>query len=634
MAIGQVITPIAQDWTKPADWIDISNVADNEINLLVSDGSMAFQVYTASGTYSIDWGDGTIETGRASATTYQHTYVLGSGTATSYGYTQYKIRIYGALSNITRFLVSNPVITNATQARGLPLLWMVMGTNGLTSLQFLAGVTNATYCPALQQVTLPSVLTGVTRMDTAFIACTSLQQVIGLDSTWGSVTTTQQMFDNCVTIRRVNLPPVLPDTITTMNGMFNSCANLTTINLPTNWPSSVTDLSSLFSGCIGLRYITIPSSWSTGLTTTANMFSSCNSLETITLPSTGFPNSVTTMASMFNGCFSLTSIDLGTNWGTSTTNVGLLLGGCRSLQKVILPSNSNNITNAISIFQGAAPNSAVIQSITNLDKLGSTTGQTDFSTFISSNLYLTGSYTLNAAISKVGWNGGGATSKTVLTGLRLPNTSSLFVGTSPQVNVSYTNMEIPALETLFTDLKSNTTGSINITGCNGTTGNTTTVINLTSGSNVVTVGSGLTILSGSEVTIGYSGSMAINWIVCNPTPATSTLVPVSPTTCNAPNGKIGYFTSTPGSWALPNTPYYIVNSTPSSFQISLTQGGLPIGITGSIAQTLFAYCANVTSVTGSTLTLDTTSRSTITYSGSIAPLHRIGALARGWSVTG
>ena len=638
MAVGNVVAPIEQDWTKPADWIDISSVANNEINMLVSDGTMAFNVTTSSGTYSIDWGDGTVETGRVSGTVYQRSYVLGSGTPTSYGYTQYRIRIYGASGNITRFQVQNPTVTNATQSRGLPLLWLVMGTNNLTSIQNLAGATNAIYCSALQQVVLPPVLTGVTRMDTAFVQCTSLQQVIGLESAWGAVTTTQQMFDGCISLRRVNLPSVLPNTLTTMNGMFLGCAGITTINLPTSWPTGLTDLSSTFLGCAGLKYITLPSSWPTGLTTVASMFQGCNNLASINLPSAGFPNSVTTVASMFNGCFSLTAVDLGSNWGTGTTVANLVLGGCRVLQKVTLPSNSNNLTNVNGFFQGAAPNSAVIQSVINLDKLGSTTAQVDYGSFVSSNLYITGSVTLNGAVSRVQWNGGGATSKTVLTGLRLPNTGSLFGAASPQVNVAYTNMETGSLQTLFSDIAATSasgsaTRTITITGANGTTGNTTNTMTFTSGSNIVSTTSGNVILPGYELTIPSPTLAPMNWLTVNPTIATDRLVPASGGN-NIPNDKIVYFTSTPGSWAVIYKPYYVVNSDAGGFQISLTQGGAPIDISGSTAQTQVAYCASVVSYSGTSITMDTVARASGGYSATVSPLKRIDLLARGWTVTG
>jgi hypothetical protein len=642
MAVGQVITPIEQDWTRPADWIDISSVGNNEINLLVSDGYMAFTVFTVSGTYSIDWGDGVIETGRASGTVYQHQYVLGSGTSTSYGYTIYKIRIYGASTDITRFQVANPVITNATQSRSIPLLWLVMGTNGLTSIQYLAGQTNSVYCPALQSVTLPPVLTGITRMDTAFISATSLQQVIGLESAWGAVTTTQQMFDSCVAIKRVNLPPTLPNTITSFNGMFISCNSLTTVNLPTSWPTSLTDLSTMFSSCFSLKTITLPSAWPTGLTTTANMFQNCQNLQSINLPTSGFPNTVTTMSQMFASCFSLTSLDFGTNWGTGTTIANLVVAGCRALQKVTFPSNQSNITNGQAIFQGAAPNTSVLQQINNLNKIGSLTVDTDLSSMVSSNLYYTGSVNIGAKLSRFFWQGGGTTSKNATTDIRLTNTGSLFNGTSPQITTTYLNMETGSLQTMFSDI-ANTAASgsvrtIQITGTNGTTGNTTNSMTFTSGSNIVNTTSGNVILPGFELTTASTGTPPMNWMNVIFDIANDLVIPNNGTINtgnNIPNGKVVYFTALNNSSLSIYKPYYVINSNATNFQISLTPGGSAFDITGATGGTnTLGWTANVVSYSGFSMTMDSVARVSTSVSATVSPLKRIDLLARGWTITG
>ena len=102
MSVGSFKLPISSgsgptldgsSWTRPLDWIDISSISTNEINILVGDfaGGIAFRC-TLAGTYTIDWGDGTVETLRASNTDYQHQYTIGAGTACSLGYTTFKDR--------------------------------------------------------------------------------------------------------------------------------------------------------------------------------------------------------------------------------------------------------------------------------------------------------------------------------------------------------------------------------------------------------------------------------------------------------------------------------------------------------------------------------------------------------------
>lgn len=636
MAVGNVVTPIAQDWTRPADWIDISSVGNNEINLLVSDGYMGLLVTTVSGTYSIDWGDGTIETGRASNTVYQHQYVLGSGTPTSYGYTTYKIRIFGASTDITFFRVANPIVTNATQSRSVPLLQAVMGTNGLTSLATAFSLTNSVYCPALQSVTLPPVLTGITNMSLIFVQCVALQQVIGLESPWGAVVLAGQMFNGCTSLKRVNLPPTLPNTITDMNAMFINCSALTTVNLPTSWPTGLTGLGNMFSGCFSLKNITLPSAWPTGLTDTSTMFAGCRSLQSINLPSAGFPNTVTTMSQMFNNCQSLTSIDFGTNFGTGTTTANVLVGGCWALQKLTLPSNQNNITNVNALIAGLSPNTSVLQEINNLDKLGSLTAETDFGNFNVNNLYYTGSLNINAKLSRFAWNGGGASSKNAITNIRFNNTGSLFSAASPQVNVSYTNMETGSLQTLFTDI-SNTAHSgsvktINITGANGTTGNTGGGMTFVSGSNIVNTTSGNVILPGYELTLANTATNPMNWTTVTFDTSLDLIIPSGGN--NIPDGKIVYFTVIVSSNLVIYKPYYVINSNATNFQVSLTSGGTAIDITSGTSGTL-GWTANVVSYSGFSMVMDSVAKVSATnLTAQVSPLKRIDLLSRGWTVTG
>jgi hypothetical protein len=467
MAVGNFSTTNQLDWVVPTGWIDISNVANNEINLLVGEGSMAFTVNTASGTYSVDWGDGTIETGRTSGTAYDHTYTWGTGTATPYGYTVRKVRIYGASGNITRFQTAAAPTASGTQtqSRGMPLLWLAMGTTGLTSCQYLCGVVNNTYPSQLQCVQLPPVLTSITSWDNAFYESRSLQKVIGLNSTWGSVTSISNMFQNCNSIRRIDFPPALPSTITNMTSAFSGCASLITLNMPSTWPSAVTSYAFMFQGCTSLTSIQMPTSWGTGTTTTSSMFNACTTLQSITLPSAGFPNTVTDVSSMFANCHSLTSINFGSSWGSSAFNANSLIGACRNLQEIIFPSNQANMTSATTLMTGVAPSTALLQKVSNLDKLGSLSTSITFTNFCQSIFYTGG--TISSLVSQIVWAGANTTSKLGLSTLRLSNASSTYGGTTPQINVSYTNLGQSALVNLFNDLPTLVGKTINITGATG-----------------------------------------------------------------------------------------------------------------------------------------------------------------------
>ena len=101
-----------------------------------------------------------------------------------------------------------------------------------------------------------------------------------------------------------------------------------------------------------------------------------------------------------------------------------------------------------------------------VEYLGSQTTQSDFTDILEDVQALTGTITIGSLLTKIGIYG--ASSNNLLcTGIRITNSGSTFTGTSPQVNVSYTNLDATALNQLFTDLPTLTGKTINITGSLG-----------------------------------------------------------------------------------------------------------------------------------------------------------------------
>ena len=192
-------------WQPPADWIDISSVNDNEINLLTSDGGVgvAFRITVVSaGTYSIDWGDGTIETARASGTIYKHQYIIGSGQSVNNGqYTCFKIRIYNATNTITRYETQR--VSGYSRQQYSPLLWAVFGTQGITSYE------NAFYTPGTgiqcRELVACTIPTFVNCISTSYMLmyCSSLSSLT-LPTSWGNVTNTSNMLSYCYSLRILN----------------------------------------------------------------------------------------------------------------------------------------------------------------------------------------------------------------------------------------------------------------------------------------------------------------------------------------------------------------------------------------------------------------------------------------------
>ena len=570
MATGNFTIPIKPSvtntwdtsWTKPADWLDISSVGNNEINLLVTDGTgIAFATtLIASGTYSIDWGDGTIETNRASGTIYQHQYTYGSGSASSIG-SLYKIKIYNASTNITGWSVSRHTYTNRTQY--LAILWVVFGTVNLTTCVNLFTATNA-YCTILQKVTLPVSCTTIASYQYSFYQCYSLQSV-DLPTVWGPCTTVYAMFHSCYSLTSVIIPSNWGSIITAFY-MFINCYSLTTITLPTSWGSSMTNIGAMFQNCYSLTYITLPTSWGS-ITQSGYLFTSCNGLKYINIPSvwgiiqvteymfgycTGLTKinlpitwgSITNIQYMFEGCISLLEINLPTSWG-NVTNVTRMLRGCASLTKLTLPSlwgsvntvygflsynigianltlptswglitdisslfhQMNGLTNVtlpttwgtVYTINGLFTNCYQLESVTlpstqfnsmnacsnvfggcyslknvvNLDKMGSTTTQTEMGQVLQDCEFYSSAVNISARLASFGMYGTVANVLDV-TSIRFTNganslfNTSYYPATYPyHVNVSYTSLDATALNNLFGDLPTLVGKTINITGCPG-----------------------------------------------------------------------------------------------------------------------------------------------------------------------
>src|SRR5574343_627405 len=353
--------PSVTAWTPPSDWIDISTVNDNEILLLVSDQSAgyAFAVTTVSGTYSIDWGDDTIEIGRTSGTTYSHEYVLGGGTPCSLGYTTYKIRIYDASSNITSFGVKKSIygVSGGLQYQQHSYLCANFGTAYITSYANAFFITSVVNCPnlqavkiislqnctstaymfnncyALQSITLPTSWGSVTNTSAMFYNC-GLLQSITLPTSWGSITSTSQMFYNCYSLQSITLPSISWENVTNTSSMFNNCYSLQSITLPTSW-GNITSTYQMFYNCYSLVYVSPTTSWGS-VNNTSQMFNNCYSLQSITLPTSW--GSITNTSSMFNACYSLQSITLPSISWENVTNTSSMFNNCYSLQSITLPT--------------------------------------------------------------------------------------------------------------------------------------------------------------------------------------------------------------------------------------------------------------------------------------------------------
>ena len=534
MGIASVSLPISMgslnDYTYPADWVDISNVPNNEIYLTTCDAGLAtvsFQVTTSTGTYSVDWGDGTSTTGITSATTAQKTYTYGAGlTGTTLpNTTTFKCRIYTTGGTITRFNIVKSSGINNVQVQ--PILAANFGTTGLTSMAnaffvgtstCYAGMLQAVYLPsslnscttmvsafeynrALEFIQMPTSMTAITTFSRTFHSCRDLQYVrlpltLGTSFTMANMfqssgivrvdfptimngcTSTSLMFNSCGTLNTVNLPVSMTG-CTTFGNMFGSTYALETVTFPTQLSASSINFGQMFDDAQALRYFEFPAAASTASALNA-CFNQCYGLQWVKLPTT--MNSVTNTSTMFSRCENLKYVQMPTSM-TALTNANAMFRFCYSLETITLPPMLA-CTNVSEMFASCFS----LGSNTNLENLGTTGAtQTNASQFITLNENTTLT-SFNATRSYSVFNFyGSSTAKTKLTSLRLNQaTGALWGGSSPQIDISYNDLGQAALVQVFNDLPTVSSKTINITGCTGAAA-------LTAGERAIATGKGWTI---------------------------------------------------------------------------------------------------------------------------------------------
>jgi hypothetical protein len=284
--------------------------------------------------------------------------------------------------------------------------------------------------------------------------------------------------------------------ITSMNSTFFNCNIANSITLPTTAQNSISTLQSAFQNCYQLKTVTLPSSM-TGVTSMQSMFVNNYNLTGVTFPST--MNLCTSMASTFSATYNLTNVTLPTSMSTCSSFNSSFSSNYR-IQSVTLPttisSAGTSFTNAFSNcwtlknivlpttqiitpgdFSAVFANCYSLTGITNFNKIGNpaTTGSSvNMGTVLQYAFELVSSLTAVTKLSKIGIYGQLGVRNSRFSSLRLSNTGSgQWGGTSPQIDISYTNLSTAALNLLFADMAAQgnvTSKTINITGALGAAG--------------------------------------------------------------------------------------------------------------------------------------------------------------------
>lgn len=365
----------SENWVRPADWIAVPDpsLGSEVVYMLygVDDQHSNYLTIRASGTFSVDWGDGTSEvvsSGGYSRKEYSFSAISPSvetsegfrcvlvtvtpvhpNTLTSFSLQEYHsywtrrdriniLEMKVSAPYMSSFNVGNSVNDNNIQQTDRMRSFKFFGTHMIANTSYLFnGCINLRYAEMD--------LAGVTDARFMFGSCQSLTEAY--ISNTGNIANMQGMFQYCYNLR--SLPSISAAACTTMNQMFRNCYALEQSPTISSSPN-VLDTSYMFYECRTLvRLIPFDTSEVTNM---EYMFYSCRNLATVNVFDT---SKVTNGQYMFYECHSMERFPF-FNFG-SLVNAQFMFYNCYSIVNDRRTSglpffDFKNVTNGHNMFYG------------------------------------------------------------------------------------------------------------------------------------------------------------------------------------------------------------------------------------------------------------------------------------------
>ncbi len=483
---------------------------------------------------------------------------------------------------------------------------MFSGCRGLIEVPFYNTAAATTVysmfqnCSALLEVpgfNFSSIASGGNGLNDMFNGCSSLRRVGPLRV--GGVTTAQRMFQQCYALD--SIPAFNTASVTNFTAAFANCISLR--EAPALNTAAATNMASMFGGCPALRRAP---AYSTSLVTTFfNMFEGCASLESVPLYNM---SAALNVSSMFAGCRSLRSVPAFNL--SSATNVSSMFNNCQSLLDAPEFTITAATSSAASMFSGCS-------ALRSLDLVGAAT-----SGAIASN---------TSALRRIG---NIDQSAVTAASTSWPANSTMLISSDMsgmRYSISYgsTSLSSANMNTVMDNLGIAINTSQQFTLPSGTTYPSaeiySTTATTTSGSTSITVTSATGIAVGQEVGgTGISTAVAVTFQDTGDT-VTRTAHGLSNDT------RVSFATIVSTTGIAVYTPYYVVNATTDTFQVSLTQGGGALALTTNGSGTML-YGTTVTNVSGTTITLSAPASATGSVTATFSPIKRSIARLKGWTV--
>jgi hypothetical protein len=232
------------NWVRPGQWPALPTTAANQIDAVAAifpDGegpqTVGVRCTTSTGTWSVDWGDGTSTSAISSnsETTHQYTYADVDLTSTDYGYKCALIQVTPDTGNLTEVdfgdvTITDNETTSATYFTINPLIDIAV--NGSSITNFRTYNTNDSCCQLLQRIVFHNtgVMTG-SGQSNMLHQCINLMVVDLSGADFG--TSASNMFDDCPSLREVVYPDGLTD-LDTGQLSFGNCFQLRHVNFGNN----------------------------------------------------------------------------------------------------------------------------------------------------------------------------------------------------------------------------------------------------------------------------------------------------------------------------------------------------------------------------------------------------------------
>ena len=364
-------------WVRNPSWLPLPAVENTEskfVGLHAVWPEANFLALSATGNYTVDWGDGVTENFNSGVIAY-HIYDFADADLDN---TNAPVTFTASTSVVNRTAhgynngntISFDSITTTTGIVARQIYYVINKTADTFQLSETEGGTALTLTNDGSGIILPYKQAIVTVTPQAGATFTNINLNIRHNQTrlqsygsgWldvlisGPSLTSLQIAGNTAVanVRHLNLQQaqlISTNNISSFVFVFNDCRQLESVPIWQVRTSGAVNMSSMFFSCVSLQ--TVPLFNTAVVTNMDSMFENCFNLQTVPLFNT---TSATSMLSMFNQCFSLKAVPLFNTSAVTTMNN--MFNGCRTLQTVPL-FNTAAVTNLQTAFAGCSSLKAV-----------------------------------------------------------------------------------------------------------------------------------------------------------------------------------------------------------------------------------------------------------------------------------